>query len=156
VEPPRRRWHTREDSGIRLDAEGRWWHDGEVVEHPRIIESFNQGLAPTDDGRFRLQLGNDWCFVDVEDAAYRVLAIDEAEGDRLSIRLTDRTAELLEISTLRVDPGGVLFCKVKQGRAKARFTREAQFSLGSLIHDVDGQLVLRVGAKSYPLRLDSQ
>ena len=156
MEPPRKPWHTREDSGIRLDAQGRWWHDGELVEHPRIIEAFNRGLAPADDGRFRLQLGNDWCYVDVEDAAYRVLAIDPAPDNRLSIRLTDRTAEFLDISTLELDTDGVLACRVKQGRAKARFEREAQFALGSLLQEVEGQLVLRVGAKSYPLRLDSK
>ncbi len=156
MEPPGKRWHTREDSGIRLDAQGRWWHDGELVEHPRIIEAFNRGLVPTDDGRFRLQLGDDWCYVDVEDAAYRVLAIDPAADDRLSIRLTDRTAELLDISTLQLDADGVLACQVKQGRAKARFAREAQFALGSLLQEVEGQLMLRVGATTYPLRLESK
>ncbi|MGZ6140198.1 MAG: hypothetical protein ACXWLA_05970, partial [Myxococcaceae bacterium] len=54
-----RRWHTREDSGLVLDRELNWVHDGERVTHPRIIEAFNAGLVPTDDGRFQLHIGQD-------------------------------------------------------------------------------------------------
>jgi hypothetical protein len=151
VELPGKRPHTREESGILLDSQGRWWHDGELIEHPRIIEAFNRGISPTEDGKFRLQLGDDWCLVDVEDAAYRVLAIDPAPDDRLSIRLSDRTAELLDTGTLQLDPDGAFTCKVKRGRAKAKFSREAQFALGSLFEEVEGRIVLRVGAKSYLL-----
>ncbi|HME90856.1 MAG TPA: DUF1285 domain-containing protein, partial [Myxococcaceae bacterium] len=100
--PSGKRWHTREDSGIRLDRFGRWWHDDELIEHPRIIEAFNVGLSPTDDGRYRLEFGSDWCFVDVEDAAYQVRAVDVTADERVSIRLSDRTAELLEISSLKL------------------------------------------------------
>ncbi len=141
------RWHTREDSGIRLDRQGRWWHDGELIEHPRIIEAFNVGLSPTDDGRFRLEFGNDWCFVEVEDAAYTVLAVDVTKDERLSVRLSDRTAEHLDVSTLQLDAEGVLCCRVKKGKAKALFSREAQFSFGSLLEEADGGVVLRLGAR---------
>ena len=48
-----KRWHTREDSGLVLDRELNWVHDGERITHPRIIEAFNAGLVPTDDGRDR-------------------------------------------------------------------------------------------------------
>ena len=51
------RWHTREDSGIRLDRQFRWWHDGELIEHPNIIEAFNKGVRVGDDGRVTLHFG---------------------------------------------------------------------------------------------------
>jgi uncharacterized protein len=149
-EPPGKRWHTREDSGIRLDRDGRWWHDDEPIEHPRLVEAFNTGLVPTDDGRFKLVFGWDWCFVEVEDAAYRVLAVDEGDSG-LSLRLSDRTADPLEPSTLVVEPDGVLACKVKNGRAKARFTRDAQFQLGSHLVERGGSIVLVVAGREYPL-----
>ena len=44
---PPKKLHTREQSGIRLDRQLRWWHDDEPVEHPKIIEAFNRGLSPT-------------------------------------------------------------------------------------------------------------
>jgi hypothetical protein len=148
--PPGKRWHTREDSGIRLDREGRWWHDDELVEHPRIIEAFNTGLVPTEDGRFKLQFGQDWCFVTVEDAAYRVLAVDE-RGESLSLRLSDRTSELLDPAALFLSSDGVLVCKVKQGRATARFSRDAQFAIGEWMDEEDGSLVIRLDGRTWPL-----
>jgi uncharacterized protein len=151
VESGERR-HTRENSGIRLDAQGRWWHDGELIEHPGIVEAFNRGISPTDDGRFKLQLSHDWCFVEVEDAAYRVLATDPTADDRLSIRLSDRTSELLDPDTLRLDADGALTCRVKAGRAKAKFSHEAHFALGQHLEETPGgKLTLKVGAKRYPL-----
>ncbi|MGQ0507348.1 MAG: DUF1285 domain-containing protein [Myxococcaceae bacterium] len=133
-----KRWHTREASGIRLDRDGVWWHDNERVEHPKIIETFNVGLSPTDDGRYKLSVGADWCYVEVEDAAYRVRVLDEGP-DGLSVRLSDRTAEALQVDTLALDADGVLVCRVKNGKAKARFCRDAHYALGSLVKEEGGR-----------------
>lgn len=138
-----KRWHTREDSGLRLDRQLRWWHDDELIEHPKIIEAFNTGLAPAEDGRFRLSFGKDWCYVQVEDAAYGVTALDLA-GEQVWLRLSDRTTDQLNPSTLALGPDGVLTCRVKAGRAKARFSRDAQFALGSLLEEENGELVLKL------------
>jgi uncharacterized protein len=127
-----RRWHTREDSGLVLDRELNWLHDGERITHPKIIETFNQGLVPTEDGRFQLRIGNDWAYVTVEGAAYRVNAIDTDES-RVYLRLSDRTGEALDPATLRLGHDGVLTARVKAGRAEARFSRDAQFALGQLL-----------------------
>lgn len=148
-----KRWHTREDSGIRLDREGQWWHDDERVEHPKIIEAFNQGLKPTEDGRYRLEFGNDWCFVTVEDAAYRVLLVDVDDAQGLFLRLSDRRTELLQPSTLFMEPDGVLSCRVKDGKAKARFGREAQFAIGQLLEIDQGSVFLRYGSQRVELPL---
>jgi hypothetical protein len=127
-----KRWHTREDSGLVLDRDLNWFHDGERITHAKIIEAFNVGLVPTDDGRFQLHVGNDWAYVTVEGAAYRVNAID-TDDTRVYLRLSDRTGEALDPSTLRLGPDGVLTARVKAGRAEARFSREAQFALGELL-----------------------
>jgi hypothetical protein len=127
-----KRWHTREDSGLVLDRALNWHHDGERITHPKIIEAFNQGLVPTEDGRFQLRIGNDWAYVTVEGAAYRVNAID-TDDTRVFLRLSDRTGEPLQTSTLRLGDDGVLTARVKGGRAEARFSRDAQFALGQLL-----------------------
>ena len=145
------RWHTREDSGLRIDRRGRWWHDDEPVEHPNIIEAFNRGLKVMDDGRYQLHFGGDWCFVKVEHCAFVVVAVDEAEGARLSVRLSDRTAEWLDVSGLSLDDEGVLVAKVKEGRALARFSRDAQFQLAERFEEVDGKLCVRVGSQRVPV-----
>ena len=145
------RWHTREDSGIRLDREGNWWHDDVPVEHPRVIEAFNQGLSPTDDGRFILRVGNDWCFVTVEDAAYRVLSVDDVKGTPW-LRLSDRSAEPLDGATVELDADGVLRCQVKSNRAAARFSRDAQFQLGPWLEEEEGRFLLALPTGRHPVR----
>jgi hypothetical protein len=138
------RRHTRENSGIRLDRNGRWWHDGVPIEHPKIMEAFNRGLSPTDDGRFRLDFGNDWCFVQVDDAAYHVIDFDVSEQGAW-LNLSDRSLERLDPATLSVDDDGVLACRVKRGRAKARFSRDAQVALGEQLVQSGNRLSLKVG-----------
>ncbi len=127
-----KRWHTREDSGLVLDRELNWLHDGERITHPKIIEAFNMGLVPTDDGRFQLHIGNDWAYVTVDGAAYRVNAID-TDDTHVYLRLSDRTGEALDPATLRLGDDGGVTARVKAGRAGARFSRDAQFALGQLL-----------------------
>jgi hypothetical protein len=146
------RWHTREDSGLLLDAQLRWFHDGEPVQHPRIVELFNESLVPTDDGRFQLRVGKDWAYVTVEDAAYRVTGLDTT-ATAVFLRLSDRTGEALAPATLALESDGVLSVRVKQGRAKARFSRAAQVALGALLEESEGALVLRLGAARIPVPL---
>lgn len=136
-QPIGKRWHTREDSGLRIDRALRWWHDDEPIEHPKIIELFNQGLVPTGDGRFQLKVGADWCFVQVEDAAYAVVAVDHLPERGWYLRLSDRTGEPLDTASLAIDSEGVLTCAVKSGQAKARFSRDAQFALGEHLEQDD-------------------
>jgi uncharacterized protein len=149
------RIHTREDSGLRLDREGRWWHDGVLIEHPRIIEAFNRGLRCTADGRYNLEFGWDWCRVEVEDAAYQVLSLERTEQGFL-LELSDRTSERLDAATLRIDRTGALVCRVKGGLGKARFTRSAHFALGSHCEERDGALVLRVDDAVHPIRSEDE
>lgn len=136
-----KRWHTREDSGIVLDREGRWWHDGEPVEHPKVVAAFDAGLQPAEEGRFKLVIGGDWCFVQVQGAAYRV--VDAwAEPNRMALRLSDGSRELLDPTTLSVDGSGVLNCRVKEGRALARLSRTAQVQVGTRLELDRGMVML--------------
>jgi len=141
-----KRWHTREESGIRLDRQGRWWHDDERVEHPRIVEAFDRGLEPTDDGRYRLVFGHDWCFVTVEGEAYRVTGLTLEHDGPPALTLSDGSSEVLDPASLTADAEGVLSCGVKTGRARARFSRTEQAALGELLEESDGKLWLRCGA----------
>ncbi len=145
--PPRRR-HTREDSGIRLDADGRWWHDEERVEHPRIVAAFDAGLQPSEDGRFKLVVGNDWCFVEVQGAAYRVIDAVPCQGGARLV-LSDGTEEPLDPSTLALDATGVLTCRAKAGLALARFSRAAQVQLGACLEREGEVVVLCLGNQRF-------
>ncbi|HXX29443.1 MAG TPA: DUF1285 domain-containing protein [Myxococcaceae bacterium] len=147
-----KRWHTREDSGLLLDRNLRWLHDGEPIDHPRIVALFDESLAPTDDGRFQLRIGSDWAYVTVEDAAYRVTGVD-AGDTAVFLRLSDRTGEALDPSTLVLEADGVLTARVKGGRAKARFSRAAQVALGALLEESGEGLVLALRSARVPVAL---
>lgn len=153
VPPGAPRWHTREDSGLRIDRRGRWFHDDVPIEHPNIIEAFNRGLRVQPDGRVQLHFGNDWCFVVIEDCAFMVVAVDETSDSKLSVRLSDRTAELLDAPSLTLDDEGVLTVKVKSGLARARFSRDAQFQISSYLEPSGDALMLRVGERRWPTSL---
>ena len=144
------RWHTREDSGLRLDRELRWWHDDERVEHPKIVEAFNQGLSVDEQGRYVLRLGRDWCFVQVEECGFEVRSLAPA-GNSLLLSLSDRREEPLDPGTLFVGDDGVFRCRVKSGRALARFSRDAQAQLGERLEERDGGLMLKVGETNVPV-----
>ncbi len=149
------RLHTREDSGLELDRDLTWRHDGEPLTHPNIIEAFNRGLSVRDDGQYVLTFGNDWALVKVADCGFGVVAVDEGEGGRLSVRLTDRTAEWLDAGSLALDDEGVLTVRVKGAKAKARFSRDAQFALAQWLVPEGARLVLQVGGSRWPTPLPS-
>ncbi|MFN7131641.1 MAG: DUF1285 domain-containing protein, partial [Myxococcales bacterium] len=95
------RLHTREDSGIHLDRDGRWFHDGALVEHPRIVRAWNRGIGRADDGRLVLRFGHDWCFFTAEDAPLHVLGV-HSDGHGLVLRLSNETDELFDPASLTV------------------------------------------------------
>lgn len=145
--------HTREASGLKLDRALRWWHDGELIEHPNIIEAFNRGLSVRDDGKLVLSFGNDWALVEVEGCAFGVVGVDVGDGERLAVRLSDRTAEWLDAESLALDEDGALTVQVKSGKARARFSRDAQFQLEPYLVEAGEAFELQVGGKRWPTSL---
>ncbi|HEY3450062.1 MAG TPA: DUF1285 domain-containing protein [Myxococcales bacterium] len=140
------RLHTREDSGLVLDREGRWFHDGVLVEHPKIVEAFNRGIERDEQGRYVLRFGGDWCFITVEDAPLQVETASPA-GESVVLALSNGRTEPLRPETLALR-GGVLYCAAESGLT-ARFGRSAQFSLGSLLEERPDGYVLVLGGREH-------
>ena len=144
------RWHTREDSGLVLDEEGRWFHDGAAVEHPKITEAFHRGLERAPDGRYLLRLGPDWCFVEVRGTPLQVVAAAvEREAGRAELTFSNGVVERLRPDTLCVR-GGVLFCAASSGM-RARFSRSAQVALAECVEDGSPGFALCLGQRTYPI-----
>jgi hypothetical protein len=146
------RWHTREDSGLRLDAEGRLWHDAEPVENPRVARAFRQGLERDPQGRYLVRFGWDWCVIQVEDAPYQVLGV-RPEGGALCLQLDDGREVQVPASALRASEAGVLYAQVpgRGGPLEARFSRAAQGQMAPLLEETDGAVALRLGEGLHPL-----
>ena len=140
------------ESSIRLDADGRFWHEGERVEHAALEKAMHTWIARhPDDGRYILTNGYDWTYFQVDDAPYTVRLL-RLLPDAVKLELSDETEEALVPETLRVGAGDALYAKVKGGRFEARFSRHAQTALAPILDEAsDGSLRLRIGATTYPV-----
>lgn len=130
------------ESTIRLDREGRFFHDGAPVEHPRLEAAMHSWIGRhPDDGRYILTNGYDWTYVTVEDAPFVVRGI-KAEHGRVILTLSDGSEEPWEPASTRSGDGGALYVKVKLtskgGPFEARFSRHAQASLAPFLVELDG------------------
>ncbi|HVV81980.1 MAG TPA: hypothetical protein VHE35_02830 [Kofleriaceae bacterium] len=113
--------------GLRLDRDGRFWHQGAPVEHARLRQALLRWLDVRDeDGRDLVRLDGDrYAYVEIEDTHLRVTAA-RWRGDRLELVLDDGSEEELAYPTLTVGADGALRCRVRGGRLTARFTTAAQ------------------------------
>jgi uncharacterized protein len=141
---------TSRESTIRLDAEGKFWHDGERVDHPSLEKALHGWIARhPDDGRFILTNGYDWTYFRVDDVPYTVRALS-LSPEAVTLTLSDDSEEALLPETLRVGRGDALYAKVKRGQFEARFSRHAQTALAPILEEAkDGSLRLRVGGREY-------
>ena len=138
------------ESTIVLDAAGRFWHEGEPVEHRGMREAFAAWvMRHPDDGRYVLCNGYDWSYFRVEDVAFFVRGL-RSEGGALVLSLSDGTEEELAPATLRVGAAGALYCSIKQGTFEAKFTPTAQTGLlPHVVESASGEPALRVGERDY-------
>jgi hypothetical protein len=125
---------TRETT-IRRDAEGRWFYDGELLEHPNLTRAFDRWLSRADDGRYCLKNDINWAYITLEGAPLFVRNV-HAVGGRPMLALSNDTSVPLALETLRSGPEGALYCDVpgdvastKAGTLVARFDRHAASQL---------------------------
>ena len=144
-------------SGIRLDREGRFIHEGAQVTHEGLKRALFSWLdrLPPPDGRYVLRLDERrFAYLEaVEDTPLvaRAARID-AEGVGW-LALSDGSEERLDPATLIVDDAGVLRAWVRGGRLEARLASSATAALADAItlSEGDGRPRLRLGGRSYVL-----
>lgn len=109
---PVERWHPAHcgDSHMRIDAEGRWFHEGREIRRPELVSLLARLLRREPDGRHVLVTPVEMLDIAVEDAP--LLAVDMAsEGEGPARRLSFRigaTAQWIVADgahPLRVEPG---------------------------------------------------
>lgn len=139
----------REQSGLRLDREGRFWHRDELIEHVRTQAVLHRGLHRAADGRWAARIGREWGYVEVEDAGrfLRRVEIDPAAPGALR-------GELIAFDWVSIDPGSLcagaddaLYARVPPDGERARLTRAAQLSLAPLLHEERGAFFLDLGGR---------
>lgn len=140
------------ESSIVLDAEGRFWHEGELVTHPGMARAFASWIGRhPDDGRFILNNGFDWTYFRVEDVPFFVRAVPLLEPVP-ELELFDGSREPLDPSSLVIGARDALYVGVKGGEFRARFTPSAQLALlPLLVEDEAGAACLLIRGRRWPV-----
>jgi len=117
---------------LRIDKEGRWFHEGVEIVREDIRDLFSQHLVLSDDGSYYVQIGNDECPVIVEDAPFVVVRVTKEPPAGLVLLLNDGRTERLIGNTVRFKNSNVPYCRVRNG-LEARFSRPAYYQLAEYI-----------------------
>ena len=143
------------ESGLRLDREGRWHHEGEPVTHMGLAKALHGWIdRDLETGRYVLRAGAEWCFVEVEDSPLFVRGVSiEGEGcdRRVWLRLSDGSEEELAYGTLRQAEDNVLYCDARQGSLTARFDRAPYHTLGETVELEGDRALLPAAGRRWPI-----
>jgi hypothetical protein len=140
------------ETGIRLDREGRFWHEGAVVAHRGFHLALLRWLDRLSDGRTILRLDEKrYAYVEVADAELLALSA-RWEGDRALLRLNDETEEELDYASLSVGAGDALYCRVRGGVLSARITTRAYQVLAERIEESGEGFALRAAGSLHSIR----
>jgi len=135
------------ESTIKLDRFGRFFHDGEPVQHDGLAGGFARWVARhPDNGRYILSNGHDWCYFTVEATPYFVRGLRVIDGGA-QLTLSDQTKELLNPKGACIDDDGVVRVSVKGGAFQARFTQAAQLELAPLLADEEPCALVVAGTR---------
>lgn len=125
-------------SDIRIDSEGIWFYRDTRMTRQDIVDLFYKHLKQDASGKYSIEIGKQRCPVDVEDTAYVVWTLrwagaDAAEDSAL-LHLSDGSTEKMDPGTLHIEKDHIPYCRIKDGRFKARFSRPAYYELAERLH----------------------
>ena len=121
---------------LRLDRDGRWWHDETCFTHQRLIELFHRSITwDKAKGDFILRVGQWECMFAHTGYVYFVSQIDDTKVPWL-ISLLNVTTESLKPETLKLIEGDRLICTLSI-KHKAIFLKNAHQNMAEHMIDED-------------------
>jgi hypothetical protein len=135
------------ETTIRRDALGRWFHDGDALEHPNLVRAFDRWVDRAQDGRYCLKNEINWAYITLEGPPYFVRGLLLDASGEVSLRLSDDREEPLDAATLRQGPDGALYCDVRAGSMPARFDRHVMQQLESVLREDPEGVYLLLGSR---------
>ncbi len=142
-------------SGIRVDREGRFIHEGAEVTHEGLKRALFRWLdrLPPPDGRHILRLDERrFAYLDVDDTPLVARAARLDAAGTIWLSLSDGAEEPLDPEKLTVDAAGVLRAAVRGGRLQARLATSAVTALGERLTETpDGRAALRAAGRTIPI-----
>jgi hypothetical protein len=143
-------FYTVESGKISFRRDGNWYTDDERIANPRIATLFSRSIRRNPDGSFFLQVGDERAAITVEDTPYVVTTVEESADGGFVVVTNDGDREPLDLTTLEVGAGNVLYCRVKAGAFRTRFLRSAYYHLSDhFVADDDGGFALIVAGRRY-------
>lgn len=143
-------------SGIRVDREGRFIHEGGEVTHEGLKRALFRWLdrLPPPEGRYVLRLDERrFAYLDVDDTPLVARAARVDADGTIWLALSDGAEERLDPDTLTADAAGTLRAWVRGGRLEARLASSAVAALSDLLAETsEGEPALRVGGVLRPIR----
>ena len=127
-----------ESSEIKIDKEGIWYYKGAHMFRKEILCVLFEHLKIDEGGKYLIELEGERYYLDVEDTAFVVAAVSKTKlsddgRDQLDVLLNDDSCEKLEMNSLYIGNDNVLYCRVKEGRFSARFSRKSYYQLAEFI-----------------------
>lgn len=132
-------WHP-EPSGrldIRIDRDGAWWHEGSLVEHPRVLRALSRLLRREADKHYYLVTPVEKWRIEVDDHPFLIVdacrKVNEADVIDNTNRwmLTTNSGEVVclgEAHQLTLDDTDVPIVNLPHGLA-ARLSRQTRYQL---------------------------
>ncbi len=127
---------TKRESGLRLDRDGRWHHQGVPVTHERLHRALTRWLT-RDPGaeRFVIRVGPDfWAWVDVDDAPYQA-HLQTVTDQGLVLSLSDERLVVWSGTAIGVGADDAWYVEVGDPPMEARLSRGAMSTLAEYLEE---------------------
>jgi hypothetical protein len=151
-----------QSSDIFVDEEGEWFNEGIPISREDIVQFFLEHVQELPDGTFAIVWGGCRCGFRAADTPFVVNRVDWSGGaDTGTGRVLLKLRHVPEPVTL--DPGtlvsasnNVLYCRIREGRCRARFSRPAYYQLAQWIEEDEatGGFCLNVGDQRFTIRVE--
>jgi hypothetical protein len=139
---------------LRIDSEGRWFHEGVEIIREEIRTLFSRHLVRHEDGSYWVRMENDEAPVVVEDVPFVVVRVTRGQHGGFTLLLSDGTSEALDARTIVFRDSNVPYCRVRAG-LEARFSRPAYYQLAEFIEYDEESDTYRLVLDGETVRLES-
>lgn len=143
-------------SDIKIDKDGIWYYRGAHMFRKDILCIFFENLIVDDCGQYFIKLNEEIYYLDVEDTAFVITAVSKIADpvcgrEQLEVLLSDDGMEILDLNTLAVGKDNVMYCRIKEGKFTARFTRKSYYQLAEFIEqgDTENSFYISLNGKKY-------
>ena len=144
------------ESDIKIDKDGIWYYRGEHMFRKDILCVFFEHLNMDDCGKYFVELNEEIYYLDVEDTAFVVSAVYKTQEscndhEQINVLLSDDCLEELDLDSLAVGKENVMYCRIKDGRFAARFTRNSYYQLAEFIeqNEADNTFYISLNNQKY-------